>query len=384
MITFKTFKQEYCLQEATVKSFQHIAGFDPEKPEHKDMITGFNAGHSANDPNIPRNASQVKTLDQLKTATEKYTDPIQKGREAFKAGHIKLIYHNPVTKVKVFKVKNQLGSSAVGEDGKCIGASTHCTTEANSKKDYAKEYGGGLIVHLGKEKGKYSKLGLYGKYEEGKDTSQDSENKEMSDGVWNIIANKHKLDAIPAIVKHRAIEKPMTDTERKSHLDNFEFNIQNGFTSGDDVRHAVAHNYLTDKHINAIVKTPHSLGAHVDLAEAHRKGDIKMSDEALVKLTSHNNTIVAKDLVQGHREGNRIPDEAINNIAKNPSAIIAHLKLADMTAFPNGKQISGEAITNIIKNTPTTHSTFAAAHRLKKVVLPQESLDILRKAGHNI
>lgn len=184
--------------------------------------------------------------------------------------------------------------------------------------------------------------------------------------------------------EHNTIHKPMTDVEKKTHVDNFEFNIQNGFTSGDDVRHAVAHNYLTDKHINNIVKTPHSLGAHVDLAEAHRKGDIKMSDEALIKLTSHNNTIVAKDLVQGHREGNRIPDEAINNIAKNPSAIIAHLKLASMTAFPNGKQISGEAITNIIKNTPSTHSDFAAAHRLKKVVLPQESLDILRKAGHNI
>ena len=184
--------------------------------------------------------------------------------------------------------------------------------------------------------------------------------------------------------ENKIIHKPMTDVEKKAHIDNFEFNIQNGFTSGDDVRHAVAHNYLTDKHINAIVKSPHSLGAHVDLAEAHSKGDIKMSDEALTKLTSHNNTIVAKDLVRGHREGHRIPDEAINNIAKNPSAIIAHMKLASMTAFPNGKQISGEAINNIIKNTPTTHSDFAAAHRLKELVLPDKSLDILRKAGHNV
>jgi GTP cyclohydrolase II len=383
MITFKTFKQEYCLQEATVKSFQHIAGFDPEKPEHKDMITGFNAGHSANDPNIPRNASQVKTLDQLKTATEKYTDPIQKGREAFKAGHIKLIYHNPVTKVKVFKVKNQLGSSAVGGDGKCIGASTHCTTEANSKKDYAKEYGGGLIVHLGKEKGKYSKLGLYGKYEEGKDTSQDSENKEMSDEDWNRIANKHKLDDIPAIVKHRAIEKPMTDVEKKAHVDNFEFNIQNGFTSGDDIRHAVAHNYLTDKHINNIVKAPHSLGAHIDLAEAHRKGTIKMPDEAINTMVKHNNTIVAKDLVYGHSEGSSIPNEAINTISKNPRATEAHMKLANMHAW-GSIRIPDEAINNIAANNPQTHNDLAAGHRIGRYKLPSVSLKILRNLGHSV
>ena len=65
MLTFKQFISEIYLTEATAKHFSHL-NLDPTNPEHKDLIDAYNAGHSSNDPNVPRHPGQIKSIDQFK------------------------------------------------------------------------------------------------------------------------------------------------------------------------------------------------------------------------------------------------------------------------------------------------------------------------------
>jgi hypothetical protein len=172
---------------------------------------------------------------------------------------------------------------------------------------------------------------------------------------------------------HKIIERPLTEEEKKPHTENLDFGVKMGYSSPDDVVHAIKHNYLTQSHIDTIAKTKTQSPSHLELAIAHRNGHIKLSNNNINDITKHGNTLAADELSLAHKHGKTIPDEALNNIAKNPTAIAAHEHLSQ--AFLDNRHLP-ETASNSIDSNPKpkwAHYYLAASHA-NGTKIPEEAI----------
>jgi hypothetical protein len=161
---------------------------------------------------------------------------------------------------------------------------------------------------------------------------------------------------------NKIIERPLTEDEKKPHIENLDFGVKMGYSSPDDIVHAVKHNYLTQSHIDTIAKTKTQSPSHLELAIAHKNGKVKLSNDNINDITKHGNALAADELSLAHKHGITIPDEALNNIAKNPTAIAAHEHLTQ--AFLDNKHLPDSAINTIASNPKSkwAHYNLAASH----------------------
>lgn len=160
---------------------------------------------------------------------------------------------------------------------------------------------------------------------------------------------------------NKILERPLTEEEKKPHIENLDFGVKMGYSSPDDVVHAIKHNYLTQSHIDTITKTKTQSPSHLELAIAHRNGKVKLSNDNINDITKHGNALAADELALAHKT-KRLPDEALNNIAKNPTAIAAHEHLTQ--AFLDNKHLPDSAINAIASNPKShwAHYNLASAH----------------------
>ena len=264
MLTFKQFISEIYLTEATAKHFSHL-NLDPTNPEHKDLIDAYNAGHSSNDPNVPRHPGQIKSIDQFKNAVSQHLEKIKQkrkededDRKAFESGEANVIHHNPETGAKVTQVSTQAGSCAAGAP------STWCTGMRNSKKDMVKHYdpkgNRSFIFHFPNEKKKHLRtIGAYGEYKEGSNGAtanfQDAENHTVPRDEWHRLIKEHGLDKIKHIQGSvRDIELP--EEEKNQYSKELTHNIKNGTVSSEELSHAIEHKYYTNEHTNELLNNP--------------------------------------------------------------------------------------------------------------------------------
>ena len=251
MLSFKEFLNEMFLFEATGKHFSHIAGFDENNPEHQDLV------HAFNQSGFPTNhASRIKSMDELKDKVAPKLQALHQARAeekehqaAIARGDAELVHHDPEKGIKVFKVKNQAGGCAVGKGTKW------CIADPNSPHDMVKHYDpegkSSHVIHLDKEKGNLSRIGIIGvnyttPHEEGEGGNfQDKGNNSVSDSDWNHLREKYKLDSIPALHGIRGIAPTRTDKAKLTKM-------VNGGTRDEKIE-ASYHPDLTKEHIHTLI-----------------------------------------------------------------------------------------------------------------------------------
>lgn len=172
---------------------------------------------------------------------------------------------------------------------------------------------------------------------------------------------------------NKIIERPLSEEEKKPHIQNLESGVKMGYSSANDIVHAIHHNYLTPEHIDTIAKTKTQSPAHFELAKAHTNGQIKLSDDNVNDLAKHGNRLVAEELAKSHKNGKTLPDQALKHIANIPTAISAHEHLSQ--AFLDNKNLPNSAINAIASNAHSkwAHYYLASAHA-NGTTIPDEAI----------
>lgn len=245
------FKEYIYLNEAKITHFAHI-GLNPNNPEHNDLVNAYNNAHSKNDPNVPRQPGQIKSIEQMKTVLEPHLADIRKqkqeeqeDKDAFERGDVELVHHDPEKGLKVFKVRNQAGSCAVS------GETNWCTAKRgeNWVSNYDPEGNNSYVLHLNNEKGNLKKIGIFGVkplQKEGNYNFQDKGNKKVTDEDWKNIVEKYNLHEIPHLQGIRGI--PLAGQKKKDYEDKLLEKIKNKEYRDSDLEEAHTHNLLNDQH----------------------------------------------------------------------------------------------------------------------------------------
>ncbi len=255
MLRFKQFISSY-LTEATIKHFAHL-GLDPDNQEHNDLVNAYNLGHSKNDPNVPRNPNQIKSLEHLTAVAAPHYKEIQLKRKeearhqkAIKSGHAELVHHDPKTGVKVFRVKNAKGCAAVGSSKWCVSQQRE-GQEHFDRYDPASEHS--YVIHT-PEKGNFSKIGMIGiKPNEDVDKEdqnfQDKGNNWITDDDWENLIKKYKLDSVKALHGIRGLTNKESKKDTQNRKNEFLRKIEQKTLKPQDIDHALKHGYLSANHI---------------------------------------------------------------------------------------------------------------------------------------
>lgn len=310
MKSFKTFITEELLTEASAKHFAHL-NLDANNPEHKDLIDAYNAGHSSNDPNVPRHPGQVKSIDQLKDAVKPHLEKIQakrandaEDRQAFESGSAHLIHHNRETGLKVFQAHDQHGSVAAlnaCNNSTGDGHAPWCTGQRTRSHDMVRNYDKGgnhsFIISDPKHKNPEMRLiGAYGKFsgESGLGGNfQGTGNSTTPEEDWNEHIKTHGLDKIKHL-QGSIRNIPLHAADKTKYEHELTHNIANNTVSTADIAHAQEHGYLRDHHVNAMLDNPHTKPEHLNKLVSHMpdKSDVNAylrKQELQKKVVSHPN-----------------------------------------------------------------------------------------------
>ena len=255
MLRFKQYIKNY-ISEAKAEHFAHI-GLDVSNPKHKDMLDMFNKYTHM----MPKkNANQYKSLDELHAAVKPHLDNLEKEREsekehqsAIERGDAELVHHDPAKGVKVFKIYNQRGSCAVGKGTQwCVAQHP----EGGEMQHYDPSGEHSHIIHLDKEKGNLSRIGIIGVKPEQKHISglggnfQDKGNNTVSDEDWDRMRKKYDLDKVESLEGVRGIPvSEKTKQKIKIKSDGLLNKIKNGTHTVKDIGNGIDDEYLNAEHI---------------------------------------------------------------------------------------------------------------------------------------
>lgn len=300
MLSFKQYIQQF-LFEATLDHFAHIPDFNPDNPEHKDLVDAFNNGRSENDTNIPKHPNQIKTLEQLKTVVDPHIKKIHEKRqddkdaqEAISAGHANLVHNSGG--VRVYNVANQFGGWAVGQrskydkDGNRISSGWCTATKPLDKNSggmvasYDPEGGHSHVIHLDDEKSPFKKIGIFGKTVTSANF-QDQENHKITDEKWEQLRSKHNLDSIPALWGVRGIKMP--EEKKQEYSNALSDKISKDKHTPFDLSHASRNGYLSNEHVKSLSDNLSNKiinGTHTDKELVHAKNNGYLTDEHIQQL----------------------------------------------------------------------------------------------------
>ena len=329
MLRFKEFLKEMYLVEASFKHFSHL-GLDPENPEHKDLIDAYNAGHSKNDPDVPRQPNKIKTIDDLKNMVKPHLEKIaQKRRDddddrrAWENGEAKVIHHNPETGVTVTQYHSQRGAVADKMP------STYCTGQRghDAFNVYDPEGNHSFSIRLSKEKNKNDRItGAFGKYKENHyedqaSNFQDPENHVRTKADWD-----DKLKRYPELSKIKYLKGSLrgigiTDEEKNQYRNDLTKSIKDGTVKHEDVSHAIGNTYITDQQRKSLLASDKTSAPIIDrLAHSvkpdeygHLVSHHNISDNALVGIAQKSDDPEIHRLIVNNKNAG---DNALSTIAQ--------------------------------------------------------------------
>lgn len=352
MLRFKQYIN-YFLAEAKAEHFAHI-GLDVSNPKHKDMLDMFNKYTHM----MPKkNANQYKSLDELQDAVKPHLDELKKQREsekehqaAIKRGDAELVHHDPEKGIKVFKVRNQRGSCAVGKGTQwCVAQDP----EGEEMKRYDPTGNYSHVIHLDKEKGNLSRIGIIGVKPNKPHTSgmggnfQDKGNNTVSDENWNRLKKKYDLDNVESLEGVRGIPlSEKTKQKIKGKGEDLSNKIKNGTHKDEDLYHAIDHGYLKPKHIKDLNGT--------DLNKIADKSDDPEIHKAIINHPKADNYILAK--VGKKSKDTEIHKSIVNHPKAGDEALYSVFDRSDET--DNDPEIH-KAIVNNPKASDNTLSSVA-------------------------
>jgi len=251
------------ITEAKIEHFVHI-GLNKDNPEHRDIVDAFNQSGSKL---AKKNPNQYKSMDELKDAVSDKLSEIQTKKqhdkedsEAMERGDAELVHHDPKTGLKVYKVKNQKGCTAVGKGTKwCVAKrGGHTMRQYDSSGEHS------YVIHT-PEKGNLSRIGIIGmrpgeKHTDGEGGNfQDKGNNTVSDEDWNHMRKKYGLDKIHHLEGIRGI--PISDKRKKKIHDKISKDLDS--SDGGDRYRAASHPMATKEQLDKAVRGDYSSKAGV-------------------------------------------------------------------------------------------------------------------------
>lgn len=172
------------------------------------------------------------------------------------------------------------------------------------------------------------------------------------------------------------IKKPLSSVERANHIKSLNDKIENSRVEYADIKHAIANQYLSPKHIHDIANDKHEISLHDELATAHRLGNIKLPNAAINAIAKNPESHYAHyEIAAAKHEGTEIPDEALLHIAKNPESHYAHEKMVYSHLY--SKPMSSDIVDAITKSPKSldAHNLLARIHAKSGKVLSDEQVD---------
>lgn len=248
MLSFNQFSEKY-LFEASEKDFSHIPDFDPTNPEHKELVQAFNRGHAVNDPEIPRQKTQIpkqiKSLSDLRSKVDKHLQKIkevkaekEKSKSDVEAG-ADVIKENPSTGLKAYHVKNREASVALGQKGWCV-------ADPDPMRNLFHHYNTGrsVMIHMPNEEEPYKKVAFF----PGKQAGVSQKNETISpEDFQKLLERNPEIKDIPQIWGSRG-ELKMPEHLKESYARNLSEKLKKGTYTGGDISHARDNGYLNEEH----------------------------------------------------------------------------------------------------------------------------------------
>jgi len=326
MLSFKQFLKGVYLVEATAKHFPFL---DADNEYHKKLIDAYNMGHSANDLAVPRNPSQIKSIEQLEDVVQPHLKKInQKEQEdkddkaSFDRGDATLVHHDPESKLKIYRVDSQPGSVAALKD---IGKTPPwCTAKRYALEDVVRKYapgGNAFIIHNPKAKEPNMRvMGIYGR--EHGNTRQDIQNHYIDDAKWNQTRRELGLDKIKYL-QGSIGSIPLSNENREKYENELSNSIKNNTAKSEDIIHAIHNDYLSNNLRDNLLSNTntshvilHNLAVHNEDSEVH--SDIinhpNVNTKALNAIANNSYDSEVHKMLLNHPKINHV---TINNIAKN-------------------------------------------------------------------